>query len=43
MKERFAAIGADAAPGSAADFGTFLKNEMAKWAKVVKAAGIRAE
>ena len=43
MKERLAAIGADAAAGSTADFSAFLKNEMAKWAKVVKAAGIRGE
>jgi tripartite-type tricarboxylate transporter receptor subunit TctC len=43
MKERLAGLGADAAAGSAADFGAFLKSEMAKWAKVVKTAGIRAE
>jgi tripartite-type tricarboxylate transporter receptor subunit TctC len=43
MKERLAALGADAAPGSAAEFGAFLKSEMAKWAKVVKSAGIRGE
>ena len=43
MKERLAAIGADAAAGSTAEFGVFLKNEMAKWAKVVKAAGIRGD
>jgi tripartite-type tricarboxylate transporter receptor subunit TctC len=43
MKERLAALGADAAAGSTADFAAFLKSEMAKWAKVVKAAGIRGE
>ena len=43
MKERLAAIGADAAAGGTAEFGAFLKNEMAKWAKVVKAAGIRGD
>jgi tripartite-type tricarboxylate transporter receptor subunit TctC len=43
MKERLAAIGADAAAGSTAEFGAFLKNEMTKWAKVVKAAGIRGD
>jgi tripartite-type tricarboxylate transporter receptor subunit TctC len=35
--------GADAAAGSPDDLARFLQSEMAKWAKVVKAAGIRAE
>jgi tripartite-type tricarboxylate transporter receptor subunit TctC len=43
MKDRLAALGADAAAGSTADFATFLKSEMTKWAKVVKAAGIRGD
>jgi len=43
MKERLAALGADAAAGSTAEFAAFLRNEMAKWAKVVKSAGIRGE
>ena len=43
MKERLAALGADAAAGSPEQFGTFLRSEMAKWAKVVKTAGIRGE
>lgn len=43
MKERLAALGADAAAGSAADFAAFLRTEVAKWARVVKAAGIKAE
>jgi tripartite-type tricarboxylate transporter receptor subunit TctC len=43
MKERLAALGADAAAGSPEQFGAFLRSEMAKWAKVVKAAGIRGE
>ena len=38
-----AAIGADAAAGSTAEFGAFLKNEMAKWAKVVKDSGVKLE
>ena len=43
MKERLAALGADAAAGSPADFAAFLRNEMTKWAQVVKSAGIRGE
>jgi len=43
MKDRLAALGADAAAGSTADFAAFLKSEMAKWAKVVKSAGIRGD
>ena len=35
--------GADAAAGSPDDLARFLQSEIAKWAKVVKAAGIRAE
>ena len=43
MKERLAALGADAAAGTPEQFATFLRSEMAKWAKVVKSAGIRGE
>ena len=43
MKERLAALGADAGTGSTSEFSAFLKSEMTKWAKVVKAAGIRGE
>jgi tripartite-type tricarboxylate transporter receptor subunit TctC len=43
MKERLAALGADAIAGSPDQFASFLRNEMAKWAKVVKSAGIRGE
>jgi tripartite-type tricarboxylate transporter receptor subunit TctC len=43
MKERLAALGADAGAGSTVEFSAFLKSEMTKWAKVVKAAGIRGE
>ncbi len=35
--------GAEAAPGSAAAFGKMLDEELAKWARVVKAAGITAD
>jgi tripartite-type tricarboxylate transporter receptor subunit TctC len=43
MKERLAALGADAIAGSPDQFATFLRSEMAKWAQVVKSAGIRGE
>jgi tripartite-type tricarboxylate transporter receptor subunit TctC len=43
MKERFSAMGADPVGNTPEQFTAFLKTEMAKWAKVVKAAGIRGE
>jgi tripartite-type tricarboxylate transporter receptor subunit TctC len=33
--------GLDAAPGTPEEFGAYMKSEMAKWAKVIKAAGIK--
>jgi tripartite-type tricarboxylate transporter receptor subunit TctC len=43
MKERLAGEGADPMTGSAAEFAALLKTEIAKWAKVVKQAGIAPE
>jgi tripartite-type tricarboxylate transporter receptor subunit TctC len=43
MKARFAAIGGEPLPGSPADFGMLIAEETAKWAKVVRAAGIKPE
>ncbi len=43
MHERFLALGADPAGGSPDQFAAFIKSEMAKWAKLVKSAGIRGE
>lgn len=43
MKERLAAEGADPMVGSAAEFAALLKTDIAKWAKVVKQAGITPE
>jgi tripartite-type tricarboxylate transporter receptor subunit TctC len=43
MRERFSAMGADPVGGSPEQFAAFLKVEMAKWAKLVKAAGIHTE
>jgi tripartite-type tricarboxylate transporter receptor subunit TctC len=35
--------GAEPAPGSAAEFSAFIRREIEKWSKVVKAAGMKAE
>ncbi len=44
VKERFVAIGMEAASDlGPAQFGTLLRSEQAKWAKVVRDAGIRAD
>ncbi len=43
MKARFAAIGGEPLPGSPAEFGKLISEETGKWAKVVRAAGIKAE
>lgn len=43
LKEALAAQGAEAAPGTPEQFGTHVKTELAKWAQVVKTAGIRAD
>jgi tripartite-type tricarboxylate transporter receptor subunit TctC len=42
-KERFTAMGADPVGNTPEQFATFLKTEMAKWANLVKTAGIRGE
>jgi tripartite-type tricarboxylate transporter receptor subunit TctC len=43
LKEQFAVQGLEAASTSPAEFGAYLKSEVAKWGKVIKAAGIKAE
>jgi len=43
VKERFAILGADPVGGTPAAFTAFLKIENAKWEKVVKASGARAD
>jgi len=43
MIESLGTQGLEAAGGSPERFGVFIKSEMAKYAKVIKAAGIRAE
>ena len=42
-RARFAASGLDPLPGSPEQFATLIRDEVAKWAKVVKAAGIKPE
>jgi tripartite-type tricarboxylate transporter receptor subunit TctC len=43
MKERFAKEGSEAVASTPEQFGAFIKAELAKWAKVIKEADIRAE
>ena len=43
MKARLAAIGGEPLPGTPAEFGKLISEETGKWAKVVRAAGIKAE
>lgn len=43
VRERFAAAGVEPATSSPDELGFILKSEIAKWAKVIKDAGIRAD
>ncbi len=43
IKEKLLAQGAEAAPGSPADFDRRIKDELAKWEVVIKSAGIKPE
>jgi tripartite-type tricarboxylate transporter receptor subunit TctC len=43
VKEVLFKQGLDAAPESPEEFGAYIKSELAKWAKVVKASGLKAE
>jgi hypothetical protein len=43
VKARFADLGATVLPGSPTDFGHFVADEIEKWSKVVRFAGIKAE
>lgn len=40
--ERIRAVGAEPMKSTPAEFNTFLKNEIAKWAKVIRTANVRA-
>jgi tripartite-type tricarboxylate transporter receptor subunit TctC len=43
MKARFAELGATVLPGSPADYGKFIADETEKWAKVIRAANLKAD
>jgi tripartite-type tricarboxylate transporter receptor subunit TctC len=43
MRTRIADLGGTPLPGSPADFGKFIAEETEKWAKVIRAANIKAE
>jgi tripartite-type tricarboxylate transporter receptor subunit TctC len=43
VKERLAALGADVVASGPAEFGAFIRSEIAKWGKIVKDTGIKAE
>jgi tripartite-type tricarboxylate transporter receptor subunit TctC len=43
MKARLADLGATVLPGSPADFGKLIAAETEKWAKVIRAANLKAE
>ena len=42
-KKKFAGLGAIPAGGTADDFKAFLVKDAERWAKVIKAAGVKAE
>ena len=43
IKERLLGQGAEVAPGTPEQFGAFVKTELAKWAAVIKRAGIKPD
>lgn len=43
IQERMAGLGLDPAGGTPEAFGAFVKEDIARWAKVIKAANVRAE
>jgi tripartite-type tricarboxylate transporter receptor subunit TctC len=43
VAERFSALGADPQASTPAEFGRYIREELAKWGKLIKSAGIRAE
>jgi tripartite-type tricarboxylate transporter receptor subunit TctC len=43
VKDRLVVLGAEIVASSPQDYGAFIKSEIAKWAKLVREAGIRAE
>ena len=43
VQERLLGVGAEALTSTPAEFGVFLKNEMQRWSRVMREAGIRAQ
>jgi tripartite-type tricarboxylate transporter receptor subunit TctC len=43
LREQFSAQGLEATPGTAAEFGAYLRSEVAKWGKVIRASGARPD
>ena len=43
FRSRFNDLGAETFAGSPADFGNFIADYTAKWAKIIRAAGVKAE
>jgi tripartite-type tricarboxylate transporter receptor subunit TctC len=43
VKERFAKLGAEPVGNAPEAFDALIKSEIVKWAKVVKAAGLKAD
>ena len=43
LAERFIALGLEPTTSSPEEFSAFVKSEIAKWAKVVKASGLRPD
>ena len=43
IKSRLADLGGMAIPGSPADFGKLVAEEIAKWEKVIKTGGVQLE
>jgi hypothetical protein len=43
MKARLADLGGTVLPGTPADFGKLIAEEVEKWGKVVKFSGLKAE
>lgn len=43
VRERFDTLGAEVWPSTPAELGQFIKDDLAKWTKVVKTAGIKVE
>lgn len=43
VQERFLTFGAEGGGGSPGDFSAFIQSEQAKWGKIIRAAGIKAD